>query len=83
MDTINSEDLRRKLRSTLDRVQFRGESLIVARHGVPAAKLVPIGSDVSVVDPTAATLAAGGPPEDVEKPPEKPRKNPKKTPRRW
>jgi prevent-host-death family protein len=42
MDTIGAFDAKTHLAALLDRVA-KGESITITRHGVPAAKLVPVG----------------------------------------
>jgi prevent-host-death family protein len=43
MDTVGSFEAKTHLAALLDRVA-KGETIIISRHGVPAAKLAPIGS---------------------------------------
>jgi prevent-host-death family protein len=40
-ETIQSSDLRRRVREILDRVRVRGEAVIVRSYGTPQAVIIP------------------------------------------
>jgi len=40
--TVQASELQESIRAFIDRVQFRGERLIVTRYGQPAAVLAPL-----------------------------------------
>ena len=56
MDTIGAFDAKTHLAALLDRVA-KGESITITRHGVPAAKLVPVGE--SEPKPTHEQIVEG------------------------
>ncbi len=79
MKTVNTVDMRADLGDILNRVEFKGESLVVIRYGRQCALLTPMPDKQIVSDPTAAVVASGTAAETgAGKSPEKLRKNPKK-----
>ncbi|HMU31969.1 MAG TPA: type II toxin-antitoxin system prevent-host-death family antitoxin [Nitrospira sp.] len=54
MDTIGAFEAKTHLSALLERVS-KGETITITRHGVPAAKLVPVQGDVGRL-PHAALL---------------------------
>ena len=51
MEQMTAEDARRQFADLLNRVGFKGESILITRHGKPIAKLVPV-IDEETADPT-------------------------------
>lgn len=45
MEQMTAEDARRSFADLLNRVGFKGEQILITRHGKPIAKLVPVTSD--------------------------------------
>ena len=42
MKQMTAEDARRQFADLLNRVGFKGEQILITRHGKPIAKLVPV-----------------------------------------
>jgi prevent-host-death family protein len=45
MEQMTAEDARRQFADLLNRVGFKGEQILITRHGKPIAKLVPVTGD--------------------------------------
>ena len=57
---VRSSDMRGQINGLLNDVEFKGFTLTITRLGRPAARLVPIDSDVNVADPTASLVPPPG-----------------------
>jgi len=78
VDFVTTTEARGGISQMLNDVMYRGKSFTITRTGRPAAKLVPIGSDENVADPTASLVP---PPGAAVEPQEKTlAKTPGKTP---
>lgn len=47
MKKMTAEEARRNFADLLSEVRFKGEEILITRHGKPIAKLVPVDADES------------------------------------